>query len=180
MILKDNPGWWLFWVVGAAGVRTALVCWVVWVAPVGEMASVEWGAIMPAVITAGASIGWRVGWAAAVARRRVWGVPPKVVASTAMQMGVVLWSAVMSPMSVIIIGVLSVSPVVGVSMPWMRSYVEAWCSWWSNLMGVVLDKMSKFIMAIRLGIKAVTAKMTCPSTDKTLIITRHHTDCGRS
>ena len=43
-------------------------------------------------------------------------------------------------------------------------------------MGRVLGKVAKFITAITLGIRAVVTKVTCLSTDKTLIIARHHTD----
>ena len=35
-------------------------------------------------------------------------------------------------------------------------------------MGTVMAKVAKFITVITLGIKAVVAKMTCPSTDKHL------------
>ena len=61
--------------MGAAGVRVAPVCGVVLVAPGGKMVSAGWVATMPVVITAwevmGASIGWRMAQAAAVAERRV-------------------------------------------------------------------------------------------------------------
>ena len=54
-----------------------------------------------------------------------------------------------------------------------------WCSWWRDLVGDILGKMAKFITAIRLGTRAVVAKMTCLSTEKTHIITRHYTESGR-
>ena len=164
----------------AAGTRVASVCGVVWVAPVGEIPSVGLSATIPIVIMVGASIGWRVVQADVVAGQRVQGVPSKVAAYLAVWIGVGLWSALMSPMSVTIIRVWSVPPVVGVSMPWMRSFMVMWCSWWRNLVGAVLGKMTKFITVITLGIRAVAAKMTCPSADKTLIITTYHNDCGRS
>ena len=46
-------------------------------------------------------------------------------------------------------------------------------------MGAVLGKVAKFITVITLVIRAVVAKMTCPSADKTFIITGHHTHCGK-
>ena len=45
--------------------------------------------------------------------------------------------------------------------------------------GAVLGKVAKFIAVITLGSGTVVGKMTCPSTDKTLIITGHHTYCRR-
>ena len=129
---------------GAAGARQAPVLGVVWVVPLGEMASAGWDATLPVGITVqgimGASIGWRVAWAAVVAGRRAQGVPSKAAASVTVRMGMGLWSTVMSPMSGTIIGVWSVPLVVGVLMPWMRSSMVGWCSIWRNLVGAVLGK----------------------------------------
>ena len=93
------------------------------------------GCNCPCCYHGGASIGWRAVQAAAVTGRRAKDVPSKVVASVVGQMGVGLWSAVMSPMSGTIIGVWPVPLAVGVLMPWMRSSMVVWCSWWRNLGG---------------------------------------------
>ena len=67
--------------VGAVGVRMALVCGVVQVVPVGEMASVGWGVTMPIVIMVGVSIGQSMSQAAVVAGRRAQGVHSKATVS---------------------------------------------------------------------------------------------------
>ena len=77
--------------VGVSGARLALVCRVVWVVPVGEMVSVGWGATMPVGIMVwgvmGASIGWRVVQAAAMAGRGAWGVLSETAASVTVGIG---------------------------------------------------------------------------------------------
>ena len=173
-------------VVRVTGARLALVCGiVVWVMPVGKVASLGWSVVMyvgyvMAWFVMGASLRWRVAQAAAVAGWAAQYVP-YVTAAAPITVGMLawLWLADMSPMSVSIVdGVWSVPLCVGVSWPGMRPVLVAWCSQGRNLVEAVLCKVAEFITAVTLCIRGVVAKMTCSSTNKACTIVRHQTDCG--